>query len=60
MLGHFYTLLSILGQTPESPLLSLAHFDALRDKIEDALVDPTLATKDELRKNLHSFKDALK
>ena len=59
MLGHFYTLLTILDQTPQSALMTIAHFDALRDKIEDALIDPSLSSREDLRKGLHSFKDAL-
>jgi cyclic beta-1,2-glucan synthetase len=59
MLGHFYTLLSILEQAPTSAIMSIAHFDALRDKLEDALIDPSVSSTDDLRKALHSFKDAL-
>ena len=59
MLGHFYTLLSILDQAPQSGILSHNHFEALREKLEDAISAQSSSSEEEFRKSLHSFKDSI-
>lgn len=59
MLGHFYTILSVLEEAGNVPLVTQNHVDVLRETVEDLLADPLTPNKAELVKELIAFRDTL-
>ncbi len=59
MLGHLYTLLTILENPSELPLLSSAHHDTLRQFLEDLLEDPSTNNASILRQQARTLCNTL-
>ncbi len=59
LLGHLYTLLTILERAHGTPIITQTHFDALRHAVEDALSAPNLPATAQCGEALRIFRDAL-
>ncbi len=59
LLGHFYTLLTILESAETTPIITRSHSEALREVLEDALVSSQHQTTAQFSEAMQAVRDSL-